>query len=38
VLLGVEGAFQMVLIAVSLVSGILIAQIISPKRRLVEGS
>lgn len=36
VLLGVEGAFQMVLIAVSLVSGILIAQIISPKRTLLD--
>jgi uncharacterized membrane protein YjjP (DUF1212 family) len=36
VLLGVEGAFRMVLIAVSLVSGILIAQIISPKRTLLD--
>lgn len=36
VLLGVEGAFRMVLIAVSLVSGILIAQIISPKRTLID--
>lgn len=36
VLLGVEGAFRMVLIAVSLVSGILIAQIVSPKRQLLD--
>lgn len=33
--LGVEGAFKMVLIAVSLVSGILIANVVSPKRHLV---
>ncbi len=36
VLLGVEGAFQMGLIAVSLVAGILIARVVSPKRQLME--
>lgn len=36
VLLGVEGVFRMGLIAVSLVSGILIARIVSPKRQLME--
>jgi uncharacterized membrane protein YjjP (DUF1212 family) len=36
VLIGVEGAFQMILIAVALVSGILIARIISPRRPLLE--
>lgn len=36
VLLGVEGAFQMILIGISLVSGILIARIISPRRPLLE--
>ncbi len=35
VVVGVEGAFRMVLIAVSLVAGILIAQIVSPKRKLL---
>lgn len=35
VIVGVEGAFRMVLIAVSLVAGILIAQIVSPKRKLL---
>lgn len=35
VVLGVEGAFRMVLIAVSLVSGILIAQVVSPRRKLL---
>ncbi len=37
VLLGVEGAFQMGLIAVSLVAGILIARVVSPKRQLMDG-
>ena len=32
---GVEGAFRMVLIAVSLVAGILIANIVSPRRKLL---
>ena len=36
VLLGVEGAFRMGLIAVSLATGILIARIISPRRPLME--
>jgi uncharacterized membrane protein YjjB (DUF3815 family) len=36
VLLGVEGAFRMGLIAVSLASGILIARLVSPKRALME--
>ncbi len=36
VLLGVEGAFRMGLIAVALVSGILIARVISPRRPLME--
>jgi uncharacterized membrane protein YjjP (DUF1212 family) len=36
VLLGVEGVFRMGLIAVSLVSGILIARIVSPRRQLME--
>ncbi len=35
VIVGVEGAFRMVLVAVSLVAGILIAQIVSPKRKLL---
>lgn len=34
---GVEGAFRMVLIAVSLVSGILIANVVSPRRKLMRG-
>lgn len=36
VLLGVEGAFQMGLIAVSLAAGILIARVVSPRRKLME--
>jgi uncharacterized membrane protein YjjP (DUF1212 family) len=36
VLLGVEGVFRMGLIAVSLVSGMLIARIVSPRRQLME--
>jgi uncharacterized membrane protein YjjP (DUF1212 family) len=36
VLLGVEGAFRMGLIAVSLASGILIARLVTPKRLLME--
>lgn len=36
VLLGVDGIFRMALIAVSLVSGILIARIVSPRRTLME--
>jgi uncharacterized membrane protein YjjB (DUF3815 family) len=36
VLLGVDGIFRMALIAVSLVSGILIARIVSPTRALLE--
>ncbi|HQW66819.1 MAG TPA: threonine/serine exporter family protein [Gemmatimonadales bacterium] len=35
VIVGVEGAFRMVLVAISLVAGILIAQVVSPKRRLL---
>jgi uncharacterized membrane protein YjjP (DUF1212 family) len=35
VILGVEGAFRMVLVAISLVAGILIAQVVSPKRKLL---
>ncbi len=38
VLVGVESAFGMVLIAVSLVAGILIANVVSPRRQLVDGS
>ena len=34
VVLGVETAFQMMLIAVALVAGMLIANIVSPHRRL----
>jgi uncharacterized membrane protein YjjP (DUF1212 family) len=34
---GVESAFRMVLIAVSLVSGILIANVVSPRRKLMKG-
>ena len=34
---GVESAFHMVLIAVSLVAGILIANVVSPKRKLMKG-
>jgi uncharacterized membrane protein YjjB (DUF3815 family) len=34
---GVESAFRMVLIAVSLVSGILISNVVSPKRKLMRG-
>jgi uncharacterized membrane protein YjjP (DUF1212 family) len=33
---GVESAFRMVLIAVSLVAGILIANVVSPRRKLIE--
>jgi uncharacterized membrane protein YjjP (DUF1212 family) len=36
VLLGVDGIFKMALIAVSLVSGILIARIVSPRRALLD--
>lgn len=36
VLLGVEGAFRMGLIAVSLASGILIARLVTPRRLLME--
>ncbi len=35
VIVGVEGAFRMVLVAISLVAGILIAQVVSPKRKLL---
>jgi len=38
VMVGVESAFRMVLIAVSLVAGILIANVVSPRRKLVDGS
>ena len=38
VMVGVESAFHMVLIAVSLVAGILIANVVSPRRKLVDGS
>jgi uncharacterized membrane protein YjjP (DUF1212 family) len=38
VTVGVETAFQMMLIAVSLVAGILIANVVSPRRKLVDGS
>ena len=38
VMVGVESAFHMVLIAVSLVAGILIANVVSPRRQLVDGS
>lgn len=36
VVVGVETAFNMILIAVSLVSGILIANVVSPRRKLVS--
>ena len=38
VMVGVESAFHMVLVAVSLVAGILIANVVSPRRKLVDGS
>lgn len=38
VMVGVESAFRMVLIAVSLVAGILIANVVSPRRQLMDGS
>jgi len=37
VMVGVESAFRMVLIAVSLVAGILIANVVSPRRKLIDG-
>jgi len=38
VTVGVETAFQMMLIAVSLVAGILFSNVVSPRRKLVDGT